>query len=64
LWAPALDRHQAIFGRAPDLAAADRGFSSGRWNETTTQQAGRLKRTEQLVERSFLHRKVAQAGLQ
>jgi transposase, IS5 family len=28
LWEPALDRHQAIFGRAPDLAAADRGFSS------------------------------------
>jgi IS5 family transposase len=30
LWTPALDRHQAIFGRAPDLAAADRGFSSAR----------------------------------
>lgn len=28
LWTPALDRHLAIFGRAPDLAAADRGFSS------------------------------------
>jgi IS5 family transposase len=28
LWAPALDRHQTIFGRAPDLAAGDRGFSS------------------------------------
>ena len=28
LWTPALDHHQAIFGRAPDLAAADRGFSS------------------------------------
>lgn len=28
LWTPALDRHQAIFGRAPDLAAGDRGFSS------------------------------------
>ena len=28
LWQPALDRHQAIFGRLPDLAAADRGFSS------------------------------------
>jgi len=28
LWKPALDRHRAIFGRAPDLAAADRGFSS------------------------------------
>lgn len=28
LWTPALDRHQAIFHRAPDLAAGDRGFSS------------------------------------
>src|SRR5687767_14876802 len=28
LWTPALDRHQAIFGHAPDLAAGDRGFSS------------------------------------
>ena len=27
LWTPALDRHQTIFGRAPDLAAGDRGFS-------------------------------------
>jgi len=30
LWTPALDRHLAIFGRAPDLAAGDRGFSSAR----------------------------------
>ena len=28
LWTPALDRHQGIFGRPPDLAAGDRGFSS------------------------------------
>ncbi|HKE82339.1 MAG TPA: ISNCY family transposase [Vicinamibacterales bacterium] len=28
LWTPALDRHHRIFGRAPDLAAGDRGFSS------------------------------------
>jgi IS5 family transposase len=28
LWTPALDRHQRIFDRAPDLAAGDRGFSS------------------------------------
>jgi IS5 family transposase len=28
LWVPALDRHRTIFGRAPDLAAADRGFAS------------------------------------
>jgi hypothetical protein len=27
LWTPALDRHQAIFDRAPSLAAGDRGFS-------------------------------------
>jgi len=28
LWVPGLDRHIAIFGRPPDLATADRGFSS------------------------------------
>lgn len=28
LWIPALDRHVATFGRAPDLAAGDRGFAS------------------------------------
>jgi Transposase domain (DUF772)/Transposase DDE domain len=28
LWTSALDRHQALFGRAPNLAAGDRGFSS------------------------------------
>jgi IS5 family transposase len=28
LWTPALDRHQQIFGRAPDLATGDKGFSS------------------------------------
>ena len=28
LWTAALDRHQTIYGRAPDLAAGDRGFSS------------------------------------
>lgn len=30
LWTAALDRHIAIFGRAPDLAAADRGFASAK----------------------------------
>jgi IS5 family transposase len=28
LWTPALDRHHQIFGRAPDLATGDKGFSS------------------------------------
>jgi IS5 family transposase len=28
MWTPALDRHHAIFARAPYLAAGDRGFSS------------------------------------
>lgn len=28
LWVPALDAHAQVFGRPPDLAAADRGFSS------------------------------------
>ena len=30
LWTAALDRHQTIFGRPPDLAAGDRGFASAR----------------------------------
>jgi transposase, IS5 family len=33
LWTAALDRHIAIFGRAPDLAAADRGFASAKNEE-------------------------------
>ena len=39
LWKPALDRHHAIFGRAPDLAAGDRGFSSAS-NERDTIERG------------------------
>src|SRR4030095_8605468 len=39
LWIPALERHQAIFGRAPDLAAGDRGFSSAR-NEQAAVERG------------------------
>jgi transposase, IS5 family len=33
LWIPALDRHIAMFDRAPDIAAGDRGFGSAT-NET------------------------------
>jgi IS5 family transposase len=36
LWVPALDRHQAIFGRTPDLAAGDRGFSSAANEQAAT----------------------------
>jgi IS5 family transposase len=36
LWTSALDRHHAIFGRAPDLAAADRGFASAKNEEAAT----------------------------
>jgi hypothetical protein len=36
LWTPALDRHQAIFGRAPDFAAGDRGFSSATNEQAAT----------------------------
>jgi len=39
LWTPALDRHQALFGRAPDLAAGDRGFSSAE-NERVAMERG------------------------
>ena len=36
LWTPALDRHQAIFDRAPYLAAGDRGFSSAANDQAAT----------------------------
>jgi IS5 family transposase len=39
LWTPALDAHEAIFGRLPDLAAADRGFTSAA-NETAALERG------------------------
>jgi IS5 family transposase len=41
LWVPALDRHRAIFGRAPDLAAGDRGFSSEANEQAATIQGVR-----------------------
>jgi transposase, IS5 family len=41
LWAPALDRHQAIFHRPPDLAAGDRGFSSGANEQAATDRGVR-----------------------
>lgn len=39
LWTPALDVHETTFGRAPDLAAADRGFTSAR-NEQAAIERG------------------------
>src|SRR5213596_2452454 len=39
LWAPALDRHIALFDRAPQLAVADGGFAS-RTNERAAQDRG------------------------
>jgi transposase, IS5 family len=41
LWTAALDRHHAIFGRAPDLAAADRGFSSATNERAATERGVR-----------------------
>lgn len=41
LWAPALDRHQRIFHRAPDLATGDRGFSSARNERAATERGVR-----------------------
>jgi IS5 family transposase len=38
-WKPALEGHQEIFGRAPALAAADRGFWSGA-NEALAKELG------------------------
>jgi IS5 family transposase len=41
LWTPALNRHQTIFGRAPDLAAGDRGFSSATNEQAATERGVR-----------------------
>jgi IS5 family transposase len=41
LWTAALDRHQAIFGRAPHLAAGDRGFSSATNEQAATDRGVR-----------------------
>lgn len=41
LWTPALDRHQALFGRAPHLAAGDRGFSSATNEQAATDRGVR-----------------------
>jgi len=41
LWTSALDRHHAIFGRAPDLAAGDRGFSSATNEQAATDRGVR-----------------------
>lgn len=41
LWTPALDRHIAIFGRAPDVAAGDRGFSSAKNEEAALERGVR-----------------------
>ena len=43
-WAPALERHVALFGRAPRLAAADRGYWSAH-NERLAAEMG----VEQIV---------------
>jgi len=39
LWTPALDRHREVFGRAPHVAAGDRGFTSAA-NEQAAAQRG------------------------
>jgi Transposase domain (DUF772)/Transposase DDE domain len=41
LWTSGLDRHHAVFGRAPHLAAGDRGFSSAANEEAATDRGVR-----------------------
>ena len=41
LWTSALDRHRTIFGRPPDLAAGDRGFSSATNEQAATDRGVR-----------------------
>src|SRR6266849_6573179 len=38
LWAPALTRHQELFGRPPKLAVADGGFASAANERTATER--------------------------
>jgi transposase, IS5 family len=38
-WMPALEQHQACFGRAPEMATGDRGFFSAK-NEREAQELG------------------------
>jgi IS5 family transposase len=38
-WIPALDNHEKVFGRAPHMATADRGFFSAS-NERTAKERG------------------------
>lgn len=38
-WMPAISQHKAIFGRAPKMATADRGFFSAK-NESTARDSG------------------------
>jgi IS5 family transposase len=44
MWTPALDRHHAIFARAPYLAAGDRGFSSA-----TNEQAAATRGVRRVI---------------
>ena len=41
LWTSGLDRHHAVFGRAPHLAAGDRGFSSAANEQAATDRGVR-----------------------
>src|SRR5215472_3023621 len=38
-WMPALEQHQAVFGRVPEMAVGDRGFFSAR-NEREAEEMG------------------------
>ena len=42
-WMPALQQHQECFGRAPEMATADRGYFSAK-NERETQELIRVKK--------------------
>jgi IS5 family transposase len=69
-WAPALDRHIALFDRAPRLAVADGGFAS-RPNERAagsrvrrrTAAAGSRTRSRIAARRSLAHRSKAGSAL-
>jgi IS5 family transposase len=67
LWTAALDRHQAIFGRAPDLAAGDRGFSSAANERAATERGVRRvilprRGPKSLARRAYEHQRWFRRG--
>ena len=67
LWTAALERHQTIFGHAPDLAAGDRGFSSAANERAATERGVRRvilprRGPKSLARRAYEHQRWFRRG--